>query len=286
MKHGDWTVTQTDPRAFRIEYNIEKSGQPVRLLLMSDEHFDNRLCDRGLVLKHHQEAAEWNAPIVKAGDTFCAMQGKWDKRADQDQLRPELRGNNYLDKLVQCGGDLYGPYAKQIALVGEGNHESKIEEHHQTNLIQRLVERLRAQNPLCRALAAPYCFYVRLSLRYGGRAATTVLRCHHGYGGGGEVTRGMIDNSRTRSQALADIYFSGHIHRSNDDANVIERLSSAGTVETSEQMFLRGASYKGIGRWEESKGFGQRPLGGWWLEMRVLSHRKGVSMDVVAIRAK
>ena len=96
-ERASWTIEQTDASAFKITFNVE-GGQPARVLLLSDEHHDNLLCDRELLAKHLSEAREWNAPTLHVGDTFCAMQGKWDKRADQNQLRPELRGNNYLDR--------------------------------------------------------------------------------------------------------------------------------------------------------------------------------------------
>lgn len=266
MAQPDWSMERTDGNAFRLTFDAV-AGEPVWVLLMSDEHFDNALCDRALLHKHHREAKERNAPILKIGDTFCAMQGKWDKRADQDQLRPELRGNNYLDKLVDAGAELYSPYAEQIALVAGGNHEASINLRHQTDLVQRLAERLRLAGgkPFTSGMQG----WVRIFLRTPRKALSLDLHYHHGYGGGGEVTRGMIDNSRTRSQYMADVYFSGHVHRANEDENQILFLGPQGTVCKKSQHFLRGGAYTNDegSSWQISRGAAARAKGGWWLKL-------------------
>jgi hypothetical protein len=53
------------------------------VLLRSDVHHDNPKCDQDLERQHLQEALEYDAPIIDNGDLFCAMQGRWDKRADK-----------------------------------------------------------------------------------------------------------------------------------------------------------------------------------------------------------
>jgi hypothetical protein len=62
------------------------------VLLRSDVHHDNPKCNQALEKQHLDEAAEYDAPIIDNGDLFCAMQGKWDKRADKAALRPEHQG--------------------------------------------------------------------------------------------------------------------------------------------------------------------------------------------------
>lgn len=287
-----WTCTRTSPDCFRVEFPEVCAGWTGYALLMSDEHFDNAHCDLGLLKYHHDLALELDAPIFKFGDTFCAMQGKWDKRSDTRELRSEFHGGNYLDRLVDEAVKFYTPYASHIALITQGNHESSIEQRHQTDLIERLVSGLRQSGgPTMRG---GWTGFVQFSMRtrQGGTPTkrpsyARTLHYHHGYGGGGEVTRGLIDNSRTRSQYLADIYYSGHIHRRNKDENVLVALDSNGTIKYRHQMFLRGASYKDdfAGSWQKSRGQAARPIGGWWLRFRCMARHAGYVVECDAVEA-
>lgn len=260
-KKQSWSIDKLSAQVHRVNFSARNSGQEFWVLLQSDEHWDNAECDRDLLCRHHQEAIEKNAPIFKFGDLFCAMQGKWDKRADQNQLRPEHRGNNYLDRLVSTAETWYKPFSRQIALITPGNHEQSILERHQTNLTERLCDRLGVG-------LSSYWGYVIFSFKMAGKSTASIkLHFHHGYGGGGEVTRGMIDNNRTRGQYAADIYYSGHIHRRNCDENILTEVTDAGVIRRRRQLFLRGSTYKDETEgWHASKGRAARPLGGWWLK--------------------
>lgn len=73
-----------------------KAGWEQWVLLRSDVHHDNPKCDQKLEKKHLDQAKEYNAIIIDNGDLFCAMQGKYDKRAskDADATRDDADGHN------------------------------------------------------------------------------------------------------------------------------------------------------------------------------------------------
>jgi hypothetical protein len=271
MKNKKWTITRLAPNVHALDLNLDKAGDHVDVLIQSDEHWDNAHCRHDLLRRHHKEAVDIGAPILKFGDVFCAMQGKWDKRASQSQLRAEHRGSDYLDRLVKTAAEWYAPFSENIALVCPGNHETSILKRHETNLTERLCERLGVQ-------MGGYWGYVLVRLnRLVGRSQRKMdfslqLHYHHGYGGGGEVTRGLIDHSRTRSQYLADIFFSGHIHRRNMDENQLIYCNRYGKIDTKEQVFLRLGTYKAehdeAGGYHAEKGRAARPLGGWWVRFK------------------
>ena len=244
--------------------DFENYSDSFETLLMSDEHWDNAHCDLRLLKKHHEQAVVKNSPIFKFGDLFCAMQGKWDKRADQNQLRPEHRGNNYLDQLITTAEEWYTPYAKNIALITDGNHENSVQLRHQTSLLERLTDRLHC-------LHGSYWGFIifRFAMKGNQKASVSkTMHFHHGYGGGGEVTRGLIDHSRTRGQYRADIYVSGHIHRRNSEENVItEVVPNSRSIRQKRELFLRSSTYKNeVDGWHAETGKAARPLGGWWLK--------------------
>ena len=212
------------------------------------------------------------------------MQGKWDKRADQTQLREEHRGNCYIDKLVNTAGKYYAPYADNIALLTPGNHEQSIVDRHQTNLCERLIVKLREKSKVPHL--GDYWGFVKLKFHFGNTYETKNLFYHHGYGGGGEVTRGMIDNNRTRGQYNADIFYSGHIHRRNMDENIMTECNNQGTIVQRRQLFLRGGTYKNETRgWHAAGGRAARPLGGYWLKFNCRKTDERYQIDVQEIRA-
>jgi hypothetical protein len=262
-----WTIERTDSHAHRISFDLtNKTEKPFRVLLAPDVHWDSKQCDLKLFKSHLDEAKAEDAAVMLPGDFFDAMQGKWDRRASFDSFREEHRYGNYLDRLVDTAADWLKPYAPQIAIISYGNHETSILKHHQVDLAQRLASKLREYGS--NVEVGNYWGFVSFSGKlHGGTTGQATLHYHHGYGGGGEVTRGNIDHSRTRSQYWADIFISGHIHRRNEDENIMGTLSSQGKVTFRRQLFLRASTYKReIDGYHSEKGRGPRPVGGWWVE--------------------
>ena len=101
--------TKNDIDVFRIKYNQTKEWEQW-VLLTSDEHFDSKDCDRKLLKKHHEQAKERNAIILKLGDIFDCMGGAYDPRSGKGDLRPEYNVKNYFDVIVKDAAKFYEPY--------------------------------------------------------------------------------------------------------------------------------------------------------------------------------
>lgn len=277
-----WTIERTDPNAFRVVFKDMSAGEVRWALLTSDHHFDNAHCDLGLLRTHLEWAKELDAPVFCFGDTFCAMQGKWDKRADVNELRPEFHKGNYLDALVDEAVKFYEPFASQIAMCSNGNHENSIMKRHQTDLTERLVSGLRqAGGP---TLRGPYDGFVKFSfvkaLNNPKSKPSTygyTLYYNHGTGGGGEVTQGAISNYRTRNQYDADLFYSGHIHRQSFSNQMSTRLDRSGVIIHKPQLVMIGSSYKDDweGGWHRENGMGARPKGGMWVKFTYMCDHGG-----------
>lgn len=279
-----WTVTRTAPTVITVTSNFEGENWEQWYLLRSDAHHDNLHADHRLEKRHLDLALERNAGILDFGDLFCAMQGKWDKRADVDQLRPELVSAKYLDRLVDYNADFYAPYAKNWLLLSRGNHETSIRRHHETDLTERLAERLRlAGSPGVEV--GSYAGWVRFKFVRGTRSSRSrILRYSHGYGGGGPVTRDVIQSAR---QAVylggADIVVSGHTHDAWELPIMREQLGHCGQPVLDEMVFLKIPGYKdefssGNG-WAVEKGMPPKPKGAFWVRFYRESRREGKSVD-------
>lgn len=281
-----WAVERTNENVLTVRVHYKESFE-FWVLLTADVHWDNPHCDRALYLRHLELARERDAAIFNIGDWFCAMQGKYDKRADKSTLRPEHQTANYLDALVDTGADYLRPYASNIAMLADGNHETAIAGNHETNLTQRLASALGVA-------AMGYSGFVRFMFQHnsGGSRQSHTMYFHHGSGGGGAVTKGVIATSR-RAVYLPDptIVVSGHIHEEWQLTLPRVRLTNNGDVYQDEQVHVQLATYKQeftpVGGWHIQTGKPPKPLGGAWLRFYSVRDRhqtKRIEFEVM--RAK
>jgi hypothetical protein len=263
-------IEHTGRNSTVVSFLDVRKGWEKWVLLRTDVHHDNPKCDQAMERRHLEEAMQRDALIIDNGDLFCAMQGKWDKRSDKTSLRDEHVGGNYLDLLVDTAFDFYKPYAKNWLLFGRGNHETAIRKTHETDLTDRLVDRMRQVG--CPGLSGGYGGYVRFQFTLQGSQRTTrVLHHFHGAGGGGPVTRGVIQTNRMAVvHPDADILFSGHTH---DEWIVYiqrQRLSSHGKIFQDTQVHVRAPGYKdawndGYAGWEVERMLMPKPKGAAWM---------------------
>lgn len=260
----------------RLNKSLSAGGE-AWTLWMSDEHWDHPKCDLSLLREHHKEAAERGAAIIKVGDTFCVMQGKGDPRGDKGSVRPEHFGGNYLDLVVKTAADWYAPYKEYIKIIGIGNHEARIYERHETDLVDRLAQSLRDKGGDARK--GGYSGWVRQRVGWNGTKHNSfVSYYHHGFGGGGPSSKGLPDFQKMAEWVDADAIISGHIHWKNCTTVERVRLNDAGNVVQSPVYFVRCSTYKdefedGYAGFHVENGRGPRALGGWWQRLFVKNDR-------------
>lgn len=284
----NFTVERTHPSVVTVRLTW-KPGWEQWFLLRSDAHHDNRHCDQELERRHLGEAKDRGAGILDFGDLYCAMQGKWDKRSDVTQARPELQVGHYLDALVgYCAAD-YEPYAENWVLMSPGNHETAIFDRHQTNLTERLAERLRAKGSPVQV--GTYQGWVRFMLTSAsGERSSVKLRYTHGYAGGGQVTKDLIQANRQAVYTDADILVSGHTHDAWHVPIRREVLMDSGRPILKDIDCIKCGGYKdeyspGNG-WAVQKGHAPKPLGAYWLRFYVECRSRRNVATYEVLRAK
>jgi hypothetical protein len=257
-------------------------------LLSSDRHHDNAHADWALERKHLDQAVEREAGIIDVGDLFCAMQGKWDKRADRSALREEYQYGNYLDRLVEVANDFYAPYAEHFIVIGKGNHETSITKRHETDLTERLTQAMTTSTGHL-VHAGGYGGWVKFIFKTT-KTQTHQINCKfwHGAGGGGPVTRGVITTNRM-SVFLpdADIVVTGHTHDQWTVPIARERLRSNGELYLDEQVHVKCGTYKdeygdGHSGWHIERGGPPKPIGAMWLRF----YRDASKIKFSIVRAK
>jgi len=241
---------------------------------MSDLHWDNPHCDRGLLKNHLDEAVKRNAAIILNGDTYCCMGGKYDRRADKSLIRPEHNTDRYFDAIVDTSVEWFAPYAKNILLIGYGNHETAIIKHGETDLLQRFASTLNyATGSAVQVGGYGGTIDIRV-LHDTIRGVNFVVHYYHGFGGGGVVSKGVIQDQRLLAGTEGyDLTWMGHVHELYYHQNIIHRYDrSTKTLIQKPIHQLRTATYKeewdgGYMGFHTERGRGPKPLGGYWLKL-------------------
>ncbi len=274
----DWQIEQTSAGCFRIDLDASSPGWSQDFLLRTDAHHDNAHADWKLEALHLEEAVERKAAILDAGDLFCAMQGKWDRRADLSQCRPEHQQGRYLDSLVETAAEFYEPWMDRWLLLAPGNHETSITKRHETDLTERLAERFRsAGSPV---QVGSYSGFIRFVAHLGGnKTLSRVMWYSHGSGGGGPMTHGVL-NTRRRQSFLpdADIVWSGHTHDSWVVRLAKANLTAQGSIRLDRVHHISTPGYKDEWSpqqgWHIERGAPPKPVGAAWLRLSIGHYTK------------
>jgi hypothetical protein len=268
-----WTVQAQSRNVHTVRFPLRSVEDEQWFLLSSDRHHDNAHTDQALERKHLEQAKERGAGIIDVGDMHCAMQGKWDKRADRSALRPEYQRGEYLDSLVQYASEFYAPFAANFVVVGRGNHETAITKRHETDLTERTCERMTHIGGH-KVHPGGYGGWVRLIAECGPKRRRELrIKYFHGSGGGGPVTRGVIQTNRMAVYLPdADLVVTGHTHDHWIVPIARERISRNGIVSMDEQTHVRIGCYKdeyadGHGGWHIERGGPPKPIGACWLRV-------------------
>jgi hypothetical protein len=266
--------TQKVEAATVIDLNFEfKAGTEHWLWLGSDLHYDHPHCDERKLKRQLDAAKERSARILLNGDVSCVMQSKNDKRHMRKDLKKNLCVDDYFDEVVDelCTG-LLDKYAPLIDVLRPGNHESAVLKHNSTDLTKRTVRRLRdIGSPV---QLGTYAGFVKLNCRIngGGKRFRINLFQHHGYGGGGPVTKGVISANRMGLYLPdAHIIHIGHIHEKWIMHNTRDRMTEQGKRYLDEQHVVCTPGFKeeymcGEG-FHIEKGRGPKPTGAAWLRL-------------------
>lgn len=262
-----YTIERTGDDVLTVRHDPYATGWEQRYLLVSDVHWDNPHCDRNMLKRHFDQAVAGGAGILSIGDWFDAMGGRSDPRRSKSGTRVEHSADNYLDRLVDDAAAWLEPYRGSLVMMADGNHETSIRRNLETDLLARLCRRLDVAH-------MGYSGFLRymFQAQQGGRHQLRMF-WHHGDGGGGPVTRGVIGTNR-RAVYLpdADIVVTGHIHEAWNVEVPRVRLNDVGRVYRDSQLHIQLATYKDemtlSGGYHIEKGRGPKPLGGWWLVFR------------------
>jgi hypothetical protein len=232
-----------------------------------------------LLKRHLDQAVAKNAPIIMNGDTFCLMQGRGDPRRGKDDIRPEHNKGNYLQAVVNDAVQWFKPYAKHIALIGYGNHETSVIRNVEFDVLQMFVTIMNHENGTDIQVggyggAILFGFNTNKAANHWYRWA---MHYYHGSGGGGPVTKGTIQDQRIMAMLEGyDCTWQGHVHELYHHINMVQFLNRNNYQISQRPMHqIRTATYKeeyqgGVGGFHVERGRPPKPLGGYWMKLKMV----------------
>lgn len=287
---GTKEITRISDNVALVRYWLKGNSDRLTVLLTSDRHHDHVDCKRSMEKRHLEECREREGIVVDIGDLFCAMQGSKDRRSSKDSLDPDLKRGDYFDALVDKAEKFYSPYADLFAVLGQGNHETAIIKHNETNLTKRLVDRLRRHGSNC--LLGGYSGFVKFQIINGQSSASIPLWYFHGSGGDAPMSFGTLNVKRLASQVPdARIIATGHSHNHWILPLPRVRLTNQNRIIHDEQLHLKVGTYKdeykqGFGGWHVERGGMPKPVGQVWLELGLKKTNGGEEIFYEATRAQ
>ncbi len=283
-----WSAKRVHPSIVEIRCDLTRTPEQW-VLLRSDAHHDNPHSLHEKEKADLDEAVKRKAIIIDIGDFFCAMGGKADPRRSRHGItRPEhIDALDYFDSLVVHGAKFLAPYARNFAIIAQGNHETSVLKHQETDLTARLVERLNTQTGSTihdGRYGGDVCFHIKQF----GRIATMWLSYHHGDGGGGLMSFGTLSVRRRASwNPMASVIAFGHIHErwaleitrrvpsSNKGRFFVDLLPQhhvcCGTLKDEYGGMRSGREPSGASGWHVERGAPPKPIGSMW--MRIVLER-------------
>lgn len=259
-----WERADDDENVVLVKV-LKKGDWLQDFLMISDAHFDSPYCNRPLLKCLLDDAVSRNAGIFIFGDWYDAMQSREDKRRDKDELEDDFKVSYYVDRLVERSAEFLMPYKDNIIYVAEGNHDTAIKRHLESDIVARL----------CRELGTIHMGYVCFtSFMFSNKGSgsnrySKDMYYHHGAGGGAIVTKGTMRAQRERSDFVADIYVGGHIHESWRMDGTRTQLTTSKKIVTYDTLHCSIPTlkdeWKPRGGYHVEKGRSPRPIGGMWL---------------------
>jgi hypothetical protein len=178
-------------------------------LLISDVHLDSVHCDRVKLKEHLDLALERNAPVFIFGDLLDLMQGKYDPRSNKGDLNPKYNTARYIDEVIKDVVEFLTPYKSILAFYSPGNHETSVEKRIEYGIVDKICYQLE----MSQGNYSGYIYCRFFAYLEEGTKVPLIIGYHHGYGGGGPVTRDSIQTARKAVYLPdANVVISGHTH--------------------------------------------------------------------------
>lgn len=278
----NWKVIPHTRNVHTVELDASGKTDEWWFLLRGDAHHDNPHSLHDLERKHLDQVRERGGGWIDVGDAFCAMSGRADPRRSPTNIRDEdALAVDYFDSIVRHAAEFYAPYAQNCVVIGRGNHETAILKNQQTDLTERLCERMSTLSGH-KVYSGGYGGWIRFKAVCGVQKYTLLLKYFHGSGGAALMS---FDTLKVRRAAAvtpdADVVVSGHVHKQWVMPLARERLvlgKEGARVVSDVQWHVRTGTYKdefddGFAGFHVEQGRTPEMMGAVWMKLHFRSRR-------------
>jgi hypothetical protein len=137
------------------------------------------------------------------------MQGKYDPRSNKADLNPKYNTARYIDEVIKDVVEFLTPYKSILAFYSPGNHETSVEKRIEYGIVDKICYQLE----MSQGNYSGYIYCRFFAYFEEGTKVPLIIGYHHGYGGGGPVTRDTIQTARKAVYLPdANVVISGHTH--------------------------------------------------------------------------
>ena len=276
------------------------SGDSFEAMLRAIQNTDGSVCSRNAF--EWRSISKHNVDIVQAA---CTLNGKGvtynlkDNASGFKNGKPQyiVRISDQVSKSrtvkktyqegsteVYCLSMPQGNFVSRIEGKVAFSGNTSILKRQETDIIKRFTQGIGC-------LTGAYTGWVLFNVTRNSRTRIVNMSYHHGYGGGGPVTKDVIQASRKAVYLPdADVVVSGHVHDRNLFPIMRVHLNNiTGKQDLREQLHLKLGTYKdeyteGNG-WAIEKGHPPKSLGGVWLH---IDHERDTNdgKDIERIKVK
>lgn len=239
-------------------------------LVISDAHFDSPHCHRKHLKRELDRCLKDGIPVLLNGDWFDVMGAMRDPRSAKGGVLPEYDRANYFDLVIEDAIEFFKPYRNLLLGYVQGNHESAILKHQETDPQKRFVYGLGFDKDVAEMLTLGYTGSLHITApradKTPGGTTSTNIYYHHGKGGNAPMTGGAITLRRTMmSEVGYDLYIFGHKHISEWDCLTTTRIDRLGRPHKVAIQGIHVPSLKDtrwlLEGWEVEKGFAPPVIG-------------------------
>ncbi len=236
-----------------------KCSQEYEFIVLGDPHIDSDYCDIKLFKKHLNYALKNNIDVYCIGDLLDVMQGRNDPRRNNKQDK-----DKYYNWIIDYAVSILEPYKDIIKFISYGNHETSVMKNNDLDLLQIIVNRLNDKG--AKIVLGSYSGWWQFKLFHGTSQYVYKVKYIHGFGGGGNRTKGVIQYTDVLvSCGDVDMIIMGHTHDQTEVTFEKEYINTQGNIKYKSVQCSRVASYKnesekGMG-WHVERGAPPKPRG-------------------------
>lgn len=224
----------------------------VKLLFLSDVHYGHVNCDVEALEKYLQMARKEDVRVLLGGDLFEAKLRKSKGRLSEQQFTPgeQLR---FWKRVLE-------PIAGKIDAVVGGNHEERIAEETEIDVLREVSEYVGAEyDPV-----GVWLMYRYQRGKTASHTETVNVYVTHGASGailpGGKVSAAY----RLRWNVAADVILMGHVHQFTQTTGLFYDVTVSGTnrvLQARRQWVVtNGSCLRSEGSYGERKGYSFQPI--------------------------